>query len=104
MRRSIESLRSGDCFLVFPEGTRAGTGDLGELKKGGFLVAIEAESRIVPVVVSGTRELMPKGGFRIRSGRVRVSVLDAVDAGAYGLDDRDGLVSEVRGRIAAALA
>jgi 1-acyl-sn-glycerol-3-phosphate acyltransferase len=103
MRKSVEGLRGGDCFLVFPEGTRSASGSLAELKKGGFLVAIEAGSRIVPVAVSGTHELMPKGGFRIQSGRVRVQVLDPVDASGYGLDERDRLVSEVRGRIAAAL-
>lgn len=104
MRKSVEGLMRGDCFLVFPEGTRSATGTLGPLKKGGFMVAIDAGSRIVPVAVTGTHELMPKGGFRIRSGRVTVQVLDAVDASAYAVEDRDRLVSEVRGRIAAALA
>jgi len=104
MRKAVESLRGGECFLVFPEGTRSSSGELGDLKKGGFLIAIEAGSRIVPVAVSGTHDLMPKGGFRIRSGRVRVQVLDPVDASAYAVEDRDRLVTEVRGRIAAALA
>jgi 1-acyl-sn-glycerol-3-phosphate acyltransferase len=104
LRRSVEGLRQGDCFLVFPEGTRSPSGELGPFKKGAFLVAIEAGSRIVPVAVSGTHELMPRGGFRIRSGRVRVRVLDPVDASDCRVDDRDRLVSEVRGRIAAALA
>src|SRR5262245_32079793 len=104
MRKSVEGLRAGDCFLVFPEGTRSPSGTLGALKKGGFLVAMDAGSRIVPVALAGTHELMPKGGFRIRSGRVTVKVLDALDASAYGVDQRDRLVSEVRGRIAAALA
>jgi 1-acyl-sn-glycerol-3-phosphate acyltransferase len=103
MRQSVASLRAGECFLVFPEGTRSESGDLANLKKGGFLIAIEAASRIVPVAVSGSRELMPKGGFRIRSGRVRVKVLPPVDASAYGVEDRERLVAEVRGRIAAAL-
>jgi 1-acyl-sn-glycerol-3-phosphate acyltransferase len=104
LRKSVEGLKSGDCFLVFPEGTRSADGTLGALKKGGFLVAIEAGSRVVPVAVTGTHELMPKGGFRIRSGRVTVKVLEPVDASAYRVEDRDRLVSEVRGRIAAALA
>jgi 1-acyl-sn-glycerol-3-phosphate acyltransferase len=104
MRKSIEGLRSGDCFLVFPEGTRSGDGALGTFKKGGFLVGIEAGSRIVPVALTGTHELMPKGGFRIRSGRVAVKVLEPVDASAYAAEERDRLVTEVRGRIAAALA
>ena len=104
MRQSVASLKEGECFLVFPEGTRSAEGGLGELKKGGFVVAIEAGSRIVPVAVSGTHELMPKGGFRISAGHVRVQVLDALDAGAYRIDERDRLVADVRGRIAAALS
>jgi len=103
LSRAAASLRSGACFLVFAEGTRSRTGELGPFKKGGFVAAIEAESRIVPVAVQGSRELMPKGGFRIRPGTVRVRVLDPVEAGSYSYDDRDRLVADVHGRIARAL-
>jgi 1-acyl-sn-glycerol-3-phosphate acyltransferase len=102
--RAVEALKRGACFLIFPEGTRSRTGELGPFKKGGFVVAMDAGSRIVPVAVQGTRELMPRGGFRIRPGTVRVRVLDPVMAGSYSYGDRDGLISEVRGRIAAAVA
>jgi 1-acyl-sn-glycerol-3-phosphate acyltransferase len=102
--RAVEALKRGSCFLIFPEGTRSRTGELGPFKKGGFVVAMDAGSRIVPVALQGTRELMPRGGFRIRPGTVRVRVLDPVMAGSYSYDDRNGLASEVRGRIAAALA
>jgi 1-acyl-sn-glycerol-3-phosphate acyltransferase len=102
--RAVDALKSGACFLIFPEGTRSRTGELGPFKKGGFVVAMDAGSRIVPVALQGTRELMPRGGFRIRPGTVRVRVLDPVMAGSYSYADRDRLVSGVRARIAAALA
>ncbi len=102
--RAVEALKRGSCFLIFPEGTRSRTGELGPFKKGGFVVAMDAGSRIVPVALQGTRELMPRGGFRIRPGTVRVRVLDPVMAGSYSYDRREALVSDVRGRIAAALA
>lgn len=102
--RAAESLRAGHCFLIFPEGTRTRDGALGEFKKGAFVVAMEARSRIVPVALSGFRERLPRGGFRIRSGVVRIQVLDPVEAGSYSYDDRDRLIAEVRGRIAGALA
>ena len=100
---ATESLKAGNCFLIFPEGTRTKTGELGEFKKGAFVVAIGAGSRIVPVALSGVRELLPRGGVRIRPGTVRVRVLDPIDAGGYSYDSRDALIGEVRGRIAAAL-
>ncbi len=104
IRQAVESLRSSNCFLIFPEGRRTQTGELGEFKKGGFVVAMEAGSRIVPVALSGVRELMPRGSFLIRPGTVRVRVLDPIEAGSYSYEQRDALIAEVRGRIAAAVA
>ena len=101
--RAVESLKAGSCFIVFPEGTRTRTGELGAFKKGAFLVAIDARSRIVPVALSGIGERMPRRGYPIRPGVVRVSVLDPVEAGSYSYDDRDGLIADVRRRIDAAL-
>ena len=102
--RAAESLRKGACFLIFPEGTRTQSGELGEFRKGAFVVAIDAGSRIVPVALSGLRERLPRGGFRISPGVVHVKVLDPFDAGSYSYDERDRLIAEVRGRIAGALA
>jgi 1-acyl-sn-glycerol-3-phosphate acyltransferase len=102
--RAVESLQAGSCFVIFPEGTRSRTGELGEFKKGGFVVAIDAGSRIFPVAILGTRQLMPRGGFRIHPGMVRVRVLDPIDAASYSYEERERLIGDVRGRIAAALA
>lgn len=102
--RAVASLRAGSNFIIFPEGTRSRTGELGPFKKGAFVVAIEAKSRIVPLVVTGAAELLPPGRFLIRRGTVTLRVLDAVDASQYSYADRERLRDEVRGRIAAALA
>ena len=71
-------------------------------KKGVFLAAMEAGSRIVPVALRGTRTLLPKGGFSIVPGEVIVELLPPVPAGPDA--DREELMAEVRSRIAAALA
>ena len=102
--RAAQSLREGNTFLIFPEGTRTRTGELGAFKRGAFVAAIEAGSRIVPVALSGVRELMPRDRWRIRRGTVRLRLLEPLNAGGYSYDDRERLASEVRGRIAAALA
>jgi 1-acyl-sn-glycerol-3-phosphate acyltransferase len=102
--RAVASLKAGSAFIIFPEGTRSDSGALGDFKKGAFVVAIEARSRIVPAAILDAARLMPKGGLWIRPGTVRVRLLDPVEAGEYSYDDRDGLVTEVRGRIERALA
>ncbi|HEY6548767.1 MAG TPA: lysophospholipid acyltransferase family protein [Vicinamibacteria bacterium] len=101
--RAVSSLRDGSAFVIFPEGTRSRSGELGEFKKGAFVAAVAAESRIFPVALSGARELMPRGGFSVRPGTVTVRVLDPIDARAYSYAGRERLRDEVRGRIQAAL-
>ena len=101
--RMVAALRAGACVLVFPEGTRSRTGELGPFKKGAFLAAVDAGSRVVPVAVHGTGSLMPRHGYALRPGHVRVSILDPVDAGRYSYADRDLVVAQVRSQIDQAL-
>src|SRR5688500_1424664 len=102
--RMTGALRAGASVLVFPEGTRSHTGELGPFKKGGFLAAIAAGSRVVPVALQGTLALMPRHGYGLRPGHVRVTVLDPVSAAGYSEADRDLVVAQVRTQIDRALS
>ena len=69
--RSLEagarSIRDGNSFLIFPEGTRSKTGEMLPFKKGGFLMALKAQAPIVPVAISGGADAMRRGSKIIRA-------------------------------------
>jgi 1-acyl-sn-glycerol-3-phosphate acyltransferase len=101
--RGAESLKSGNSFLIFPEGTRSRTGELLPFKKGGFIMAIEAQVPIVPVAVRGGRDAMRKGSAFVRPVMVTVRIGSPVPTAGLTLADRDNLIARVRGEIQALL-
>ena len=106
--RSIEggaaSIRSGNSFLIFPEGTRSRTAELLPFKKGGFIMAIQAQAPVVPVAVQGGRDSMRKGSWIIRPVRVSIRIGEPIESVGYTLSRRDELIAVVRARIEALLA
>jgi 1-acyl-sn-glycerol-3-phosphate acyltransferase len=95
------AVREGHSIIVFPEGTRSRHGGLLPFKKGAFVAAIEMGRPIVPVVVKGTREIMPKGGYlSIRPGDVEIVVKPPIPTAGLGYDDREHLCDAVRDIIA----
>jgi 1-acyl-sn-glycerol-3-phosphate acyltransferase len=90
----------GSTAVVFPEGTRSLTGDLQRFKKGPFIMAIEAGVPIVPVVVDGTFQILPKRGFRLRPQPITVRFGEPVDASLYTHGDRDALIARVHATMA----
>jgi 1-acyl-sn-glycerol-3-phosphate acyltransferase len=98
------SLRSGHSFLIFPEGTRSRTERMLPFKKGGFIMAIQAQAPVVPVAITGGRAAMRKGSRLVWPARVSVRVGEPIDTTGMTLDNRDQLIAETRGRIEALLA
>ncbi len=100
---AAEALRAGASFLIFPEGTRSRTGALLPFKKGGFIMALKAQVPIVPVAITGARNAMRKGSPIIYPVEVRVRFGEPVETAGVGVDGRDRLIAEVRGRVEAML-
>ena len=99
IEEAAQSIRDGNSFLIFPEGTRSRTSELLPFKKGGFIMAIKAQAPIVPVAVSGGREAMRKGSWFVRPVMVDVRIGEPVETAGMTLEDRDTLIEIVRGRI-----
>lgn len=103
IERAAESIRAGNTFLIFPEGTRSKTSELLPFKKGGFIMAIKAEAPIVPVAISGGRDAMRKGSWFVRPVMCRIRIGEPVETAGLSVDDRDQVIEIVRERIEALL-
>jgi 1-acyl-sn-glycerol-3-phosphate acyltransferase len=106
--RSIEagaaSIRAGNSFLIFPEGTRSRTDEMLPFKKGGFIMAIKAQAPIVPVAIQGGRAAMRRGSRVIHPVVVSVRVGEPIETAGVTLQQRDALIARVRERIAEMMA
>jgi 1-acyl-sn-glycerol-3-phosphate acyltransferase len=72
--RAGKLIKKGRDVLMFPEGTRSKSGEIGEFKKGPFMLATKADIAIVPVAISGTEKVLPAGKFTISPSRVSVLI------------------------------
>jgi 1-acyl-sn-glycerol-3-phosphate acyltransferase len=103
LEKATEAMRSGQSFLIYPEGTRSSDGRLGEFKRGAVVMAIKAGVPIVPMVCAGAHKVMEKRSFVIRPGVITVEFLEPIDASAYSFEQREELNTRVRDAMAAAL-
>ena len=103
IEHAAASIRSGNSFLIFPEGTRSKTDQLLPFKKGGLVMALRAQAPIVPVAIMGGRAAMQKGSAFVRPVHVTVRIGEAIETTGMTANDRDRLIEIVRGRIEALL-
>lgn len=56
------ALKAGRTVVIYPEGTRSTDGEIGEFRSGALRLARECGVPIVPVALTGTADVLPKGG------------------------------------------
>lgn len=93
----------GFSFLIFPEGTRSRDGKLQPFKRGGFFLAVTSQVAILPVSIKGSYELMPKGSFFAKKGKVRVAFHPPVSVQGLDRDSLPQLIGKVRSVIQSGL-
>lgn len=79
LAEAAQLIRQGKNVISFPEGTRSKDGEIHQFKKGLFAIALEAGVDVIPVAVSGAREVMPAGSFKLRPGPIHVSFGAPID-------------------------
>lgn len=100
-----KTLAEGNSIMMFPEGTRSVTGELKAFKPGAFELALRTRRPILPIVIAGTSNALPKRGF-VLQGRhpITVRILDPIPPERFEGMSPEDLTEQVRGLIAEAQA
>lgn len=84
LHQLLQKLRMGSNVLIFPEGSRSGSGEVQAFKKGAFSLSSESGVAIVPVLISGTHKLVSKGSLNWTSTKgvtITIVMLDPMVIG-----------------------
>ncbi|WP_133500187.1 lysophospholipid acyltransferase family protein [Cognatilysobacter terrigena] len=104
LRAAGEIVKAGHVLCIFPEGTRATNGRVGEFKAGAFQVAIGAGVPVVPVAMTGAGAILPAYSFRVRPGTIRLRIGTPMHAEGTGSEAREQLATRARDAVLALMA
>lgn len=99
IRHVEEMIKSGYDIAIFPEGTRTKTGELGVFRKGGFKMAINANTDIVPITIKKSAIAWDRSNIRFRPTIVTVHIGDPIPVEQYTEDAAQSLVDKTRNTI-----
>ncbi len=96
LRKAEFYLRRGGVVYLSIEGKRSVDGSLSPYKKGPAVLAIQANAKIIPVIVLGSRNCLPHGEWKIQPGKVTVKYLKEISTEGMKYEDRDLLIDNLR--------
>jgi len=95
MNEAAQKIRDGMSMVIFPEGSRSPDGSIQPFKRGGFTLAIKSKVPIIPIAISGSRDIMPKEKLTTTSGEIRIRMDLPIETQNYSLKDREFLMKRV---------
>lgn len=103
LRKSVEAitqgvkiLKGGHSLVIFPEGTRSKSSNMGEFKAGSFKLATKAKVPIIPVTMKGTYKLMEQNNNKIKPAEVLVYIHPMVETAALSREEQEALPLKVK--------
>lgn len=96
LMQAARKVNEGTSIVIFPEGTRQKTDQLGEFKQGLFFLAIKSQKPIVPIAIRGSARVLSKGGFWITPGTISIVLENPIPTEGYHKKNADILMQKVR--------
>lgn len=81
--KAVELLGENVSIIFFPEGTRSGSREMGNFHGSAFRLALKSKAPIVPLCISGSEKILPKGSLLLRPGTIRIHRLPAITWSEY---------------------
>lgn len=100
INEGIEILRNGYSLVIFPEGTRSRSSQLGEFKKGSLKLALKAGVPIIPITINGSYKIMEQSNYLIRPAKVKIVVGKPIFIEQLTEEEKNNLAEVVRIEIA----
>ena len=98
-----KELVDGISTVIFPEGTRTKTGEMGRFKQGAFKIAMDMGLPVVPITLKGFYEAMPRGkAFANPRARVSLHIGKPIDISQF--NDINEAMAAVREKVAEGLS
>jgi 1-acyl-sn-glycerol-3-phosphate acyltransferase len=98
-RNLLRAAAAGESLALFPEGTFHPDPGLNRFRAGAFAAAIRGRLPVVPVVIQGSRPILPAGRILPRHGDLQITILDPVGPGDPAFRDSRTLADTARRRI-----
>ncbi len=103
-RQLAEIIPLGLSLMIYPEGTRTRSGDVGSFKRGAFRIAVDNQLDVVPVSVAGTYDIFPPGSKLIYGGHARAIVHEPIPVNGLDRADVGAVLEQAREAIVGGLA
>ncbi len=83
LEMAAKLLADGVSIVFFPEGTRSASRKMGSFHGAAFRLALESKAPVVPLCISGTENIPPKGSLMLRPGTIRIRTMPAIRWNEY---------------------
>ena len=100
MKDCAKTIANQNSIMIFPEGTRSLDGVMRAFKLGAFEIAKETKSPILPIVIKGTANALPKGGIELQGKHnMSITILPEVPYSDFAEISSEDLCEKVRNKI-----
>ena len=73
-----DRIKNGYSIVIFPEGTRSQNSDIQRFHRGAFFLAEKLNLDIIPVLLHGVGDVLPKSDFLLRQGQITTQILPRI--------------------------